>query len=169
MDSTWHGRVGDRAGTDPRPLAGVTLQPNRRDQPFSLLPSSRQQPWAAGRHRETPQLLTPLNRANSHAANLQHPQFWGGAGSAPCPSAPLEWDLEQSHPAIPALPAAPFRIPAWAGPAALLLPPPPRAAFQLLLNSVQAGFITRALKRLQTNRKSREQERAERSIGAGGA
>lgn len=78
-------------------------------------------------------------------------------------------DLAQSHPAVPALLAAPFRIPVWAGPTALSLPPPPRAAFQLLLNAVQAGFITRALKRLQTNRKNREQERAERSIGAGGA
>lgn len=68
-----------------------------------------------------------------------------------------------------ALPAAPFYILVLAGPAALPLPPPPRAAFQLFLKSVQAGFITRALKRLQTNRKKREQERAERSIGAGGA
>lgn len=108
-------------------------------------------------------MLTP---AGPHAATLEHPQVWGGA---PRPSAPLERDLAPSHPAGPALPAAPFRIPVWAGPAALSLPPPPRAAFQLLLNSVQAGFITRALKRLQTNRKNREQERAERSIGAGGA
>lgn len=111
-------------------------------------------------------MLTP---AGPHAATLEHPQFWGGAGGAARPSAPLDWDLAPSHPAGPALPAAPFRIPVWAGPAALSLPPPPRAAFQLLLNSVQAGFITRALKRLQTNRKNREQERAERSIGAGGA
>lgn len=36
-------------------------------------------------------MLTPLNRAGPQAVNLQHPQFWGGASGAPCPSAPLEW------------------------------------------------------------------------------
>lgn len=161
MDGTWHGG----AGTDLCPLTGVTLQPNLWAQPFSLLPapsSSQERQGDSGRRpkcspRSTQQLPTlPTYSTHSFGEVL------------PCPSAPPGWDLAQSPPALAALPAAPFRIPVWAGPAALPLPPPPWAAFQLLLNSVQAGFITRALKRLQTNRKNREQERAERSIGAGG-
>lgn len=93
MDSTWHGGVGDGAGTDPRPLAGVTLQPNRRDQPFSLLPSSRQQPWAAGKHpncspRSTEQVPTlPTYSTHSFGAVLAvlpvPPHPWSGICSNP--------------------------------------------------------------------------------------
>lgn len=168
---TRHGGVAQWGGWHRSP-SPRSCDPAAQAEEPALLPAAQPSAAATGSGEtqgDAPNAHPLLNRAGPHAANLQQPQFWGGASGAPCPSAPPEWDLAQSHPAVPALLAAPFRIPVWAGPTALSLPPPPRAAFQLLLNAVQAGFITRALKRLQTNRKNREQERAERSIGAGGA